>query len=146
MNFDINETLKQKLRPLLKSDWKLQHLNDLKDDFEQYSKDESLPRQTIEDASELIWKGVALNNFVFIFEDSSLTTRIYFQEASFKIPQETFGTLRVCYYGCEIFTITWHGYEFILVDNIKIELRNCYPFPHQETALISKILKIFSDS
>jgi hypothetical protein len=118
---DINEQIKKLLLPFLITDWKILPSEDLDAAIRKRNKLEKEIKIT--DANELFWFAKGLHDSTFFLKDYSLDSKI---PGVAILPTEYFGALVVHRYDRCILSASWHGYDFVMMDQIKTSFE---PFP-----------------
>lgn len=135
---DINEVIKGCLNPFLITDWAILPSEDLTERMQLINKKDKVIKVT--DANAVLWFARGLNNSVFFLKDYSLDSKI---PGVCHLPTEYMGALIVQMHERCILSACWHGYEFVMMDEIKISLEP-YPIPRNKVRFCFQITKALS--
>jgi hypothetical protein len=135
-NYDLNERVKIALKNFLTADWKIIPSEDLEDKIEVFNKKETSIHVT--EARNILWFARGLYGSIFFLKDFAIESKI---PDMCKLPTEYTGALIVQKNDTCIFSTSWHGYEFIIVDVIKTNLCT-YPISKRDVTFCEQIANI----
>lgn len=118
---DINERVKEFITPFLITNWTILPSEDL--DIEVGEMDEKENDIKVTDTNVLLWFAKGLHDSVFFLKDYSLDSKIPHVAI---LPTEYLGVLVVHRGERCILSASWHGYGFVMLDQIKTSFG---PFP-----------------
>ncbi len=135
---DINESIKERLKPFLISDWNILASEDLDESVKSFNQNENEIK--VIDANVILWFAKGINNTIFFLKEYSLNSKTQDSKKHIdaQLPTEYLGALVVHKHKRCIFSACWHGYDFIMLDEIKIFL-GPYPILKKEIKFLSQI-------
>ena len=137
---DINEEVKKRLTPFLTTDWNILPSEDLESQRNQFNEEEKEKEIKITAVNNILWFAQGFHNSTFFLKDYSLDSKI---SRTCNLPTEYLGALVIHQNNRCILSASWHGYEFIIMDNIKTCFE-AFPISQDEISFCLDIVQVLS--